>query len=84
MEGSANVWKEEVYFIIPTEINPENTTLRTEKGDVAYWPDGPGFCIFFGESQPAGPIQVFGKVKEGIEKFQRIKNGDIVKVRTPD
>ncbi|MGC8817122.1 MAG: cyclophilin-like fold protein [Candidatus Hadarchaeum sp.] len=79
-EGVADVWKEEIYFEIPVKIKPERTTTRTKTGDVSYWPDGPALCVFFGSSQPVGPVETFGVVRQGIENFRRLKAGTTVTV----
>jgi len=80
LEGKAEIWKEEVYFEIPVKIEAENPTPQTTAGDVAYWPDGPGFCIFFGKSQPISPVNTFARIEEGVEKFKKAKSGDPIKV----
>lgn len=71
-EGNANFYKEEIYFDIPVEIEPEDATPSTSKGDVCYWPEGPAFCIFFGDSQPVSPVNTFAKADEKVEKFANI------------
>lgn len=81
IEGEATIYKEEVYFDIPVEIEPEDATPTTERGDVSYWPDGPGFCVFFGDSQPVSPVNTFAEVEEGIEKFREVEEGDEVAIR---
>ena len=80
-EAELEIWKEEVYFEIPVKIPPEDPTPRTEAGDVSYWPEGPGFCIFFGRSQPLSPVNTFARVRSGIEKFRRVKTGDRITIR---
>ncbi|MBC7219708.1 MAG: hypothetical protein H5T49_06235 [Hadesarchaea archaeon] len=79
-EGVVDIWKEEIYFEIPVKIKPEKTTTRTAAGDVSYWPDGPAMCVFFGSSQPVGPVETFGVIRRGIENFRRLKAGDRVTV----
>ena len=80
-EAKFEIWKEEVYFNIPVKIPPENPTPRTTAGDVSYWPEGPGFCIFFGRSQPISPVNTFARIKSGIENFRKVKTGDRITVR---
>lgn len=80
LEGEAEIWKEEVYFEIPVRIGAEKPTPRTAAGDVAYWPDGPGFCIFFGRSQPISPVNTFARVESGIEGFRGVKGGNVIRV----
>lgn len=81
LEAELEVWKEEVYFDIPVRIAPENPTSKTSAGDVAYWPEGQGFCIFFGRSQPISKVNVFARVREGVELFKLVKTGDSIKVK---
>lgn len=80
-EAEAEIWKEEVYFEIPVKIPPENPTPKTKAGDVSYWPEGPGFCIFFGKSQPISPVNTFARIRSGIEEFRKVKSGDRIEVR---
>lgn len=84
LEAELEVWKEEVYFEIPVKIEPENPTPETRAGDVSYWPEGPGFCIFFGSSQPISPVNTFARVEKSAEQFRRVKTGDkiVVKVKS--
>ncbi len=80
IEGSAKLWKEEVYFEIPLEYELENPSDATKKGDIAYWPPGKAFCIFFGESQPYSEVSVIGGIKKGVEKFSSVKEGDAIRI----
>jgi len=79
-EAELEIWKEEVYFEIPVKIPPENPTPKTSAGDVSYWPNGPAFCIFFGSSQPISPVSTFTRIKGGLEKFRKLKSGDLITV----
>lgn len=49
IEGVGHRWGEEIYFEIPLKL-PEAGNARTEMavGELAYWPVGAAFCIFFG------------------------------------
>lgn len=80
-EAELEIWKEEVYFEIQVKIPPENPTPKAEAGDVSYWPEGPGFCIFFGRSQPLSPVNTFARIRSGVEKFRKVKTGDRISVR---
>ncbi len=81
LEGKASLYKEEIYFDIPIDIEPEDATPNTQKGDVSYWPEGPAFCLFFGGSQPVSPVNTFARVDEGVEDFGEVEDGDEVVVR---
>lgn len=83
-EGEVEIWKEEVYFDIPVKIPAEHPTSKTTAGDVSYWPEGPGFCIFFGSSQPISPVNTFAKIRSGVENFRTVRSGDSIAVRGRD
>jgi len=55
-------------------------------GDIAYWPPGNAFCIFFGptpastgsEIRPASAVNVVGKVKGDTKVFKAVGSGEQV------
>ncbi|TFF83691.1 MAG: hypothetical protein EU552_02920 [Promethearchaeota archaeon] len=71
MELNLARWGEELYGTIPVKVGKENAQLECEIGDVGYWPDGRGFCIFFGKTPAskddkpvaATPVNIFGKIE---------------------
>ncbi|MFX1282576.1 MAG: cyclophilin-like fold protein [Promethearchaeota archaeon] len=84
IESDVRTWGEEIYFTIPLSLPEENARSVVELGDVAYWPEGECFCVFFGmtpltssldEIKPASPVNVFGKVIGDLEKLKSIKPG---------
>jgi hypothetical protein len=93
LESSANVWGDEIYFDIPLniELEPE-AGADVEIGDLAYWPAGPAFCIFFGptpvskEDQPRAysPVNVFGRIIGNAKQFKGVSSGAVVKVIVVD
>ena len=81
IEGKANLWLDEVYFFIPMELEYENQSNTSNKGDLSYWPQGAAFCIFYGESQPASPVNHIGQVTSNLELFGEIEQEDKIIVR---
>jgi len=88
-ESSANVWGDEIYFDIPLSLELEpDARADVEVGDLAYWPAGPAFCIFFGPTpvstgdQPRAysPVNVFGRVSGDTGKLKTISAGAVIKV----
>lgn len=88
-EGSANVWGDEIYFDIPLSIGQEpDARADVEVGDLAYWPAGPAFCIFFGPTPVSSsdkpraysPVNIFGKVLGDAKQFKAVSNGAAVRV----
>ena len=90
LEGSVNVWGDEIYFDIPLTIDQEpGASQDVEVGDLGYWPAGPAFCIFFGPTpvssgdQPRAysPVNVFGRVLDNPQLFKSVASGAIIKIR---
>ena len=88
-ESTANVWGDEIYFDIPLSLDQEpDARADVEIGDLAYWPAGPAFCIFFGptpvstDDQPRAysPVNVFGRVLGDAKQFKAVSSGAMVKV----
>jgi len=75
IEGMAALWKEEVYFDIPVKMGNEKAKAKVKKGDLAYWPMGNAFCIFWGETQPYSPVNLVGRVTKNLELFEKVKSG---------
>lgn len=89
IEGAANRWGDEIYFVIPVNLDAEPDAKEiVEEGDIAYWPEGCCFCIFFGktpaskgnEIRAASKVNVFGKIKGDAKVFKKVKDGDLVVV----
>ena len=86
--GRVNRWGEEVYFRIPVTLSEENSQLEVKVGDLGYWPQGNGFCIFFGrtpastseEPKAASPVNVFGRVLEDSTVFRKTKSGEEIRI----
>jgi hypothetical protein len=87
IESEVKTWGEEIYFSIPLSMPEENAKETVNLGDVAYWPEGQCFCVFFGktpitvdlsEIKPASPVNVFGKVVGDLESLKSINSGSIV------
>ena len=87
IEGNANTWGEEIYFEIPISLDAEEDAKEiVEKGDIAYWPQGKCFCIFFGktpasqddEPRAASKVNVFGKIIGDYNVFKKVNDGDKV------
>jgi len=75
LEGRAAVWREEVYFQTNVTIGTEKEKTRVEKGTIAYWPLGSAVCVFYGNSQPYSPVNVIGRIAEGLNLFREVKQG---------
>jgi len=75
-------WGEELYGEIPVSIEKENSQVDCEVGDIGYWPDGKGFCIFFGPTpvskdekpRAASPVNIFAKIEGDAKIFNQFSS----------
>ena len=83
-ESTVNTWGNEIYFTIPVAVQQEHDArAEVEIGELAYWPMGKAFCIFFGptpvsrDDKPRAysPVNVFGRVLGDATAFKGIANG---------
>jgi hypothetical protein len=75
------IWKEEIYFDAPCTVGPEKPKATVQPGDIAYWPPGKAFCIFYGNSQPYSAVNVVGKITTDLEPLRKIKQCEWVTVK---
>ena len=75
IEGMAALWQQEVYFDIPVKMGSEKASPTVKNGDLAYWPMGNAFCIFWGDTQPYSPVNIIGKITQNLELFEQVKSG---------
>ena len=75
IEGMAALWQDEVYFNNPVKMGNEKSSSKVDQGDLAYWPMGSAFCIFWGKTQPYSPVNILGKVTKNLELFEKVKSG---------
>jgi hypothetical protein len=87
--GSANVWGDEIYFSIPAHIEQsQDAKQEVEVGDMAFWPAGDAFCIFFGPTPVSinempraySPVNVFGRITGDAILLKEVRNGADIKV----
>ena len=84
IEGSVNTWGEEIYFAIGSKIAlEEDSSEIVSIGDLAYWPPGEAFCIFFGitpasyddEIRAASAVNIFGRIIGDTRVFKKVRAG---------
>ena len=89
IEASANTWGDEVYFAIPLHVAQEpGASDLVQAGDVAYWPPGHAFCIFFGptpasrgsECRAASAVTVVGRIDGDARVFASVPDGEDVRL----
>jgi len=88
IESSGNLWGEEIYFSIPVSSELDKTARDTvERGELAYWPIGKAFCIFFGptplsegedEIVCADNVNIVGRIIGDPAKLKKFEDGDFI------
>jgi hypothetical protein len=87
--ASGNRWGDEIYFAIPvTEKGAPDARADMEVGELAYWPPGSAFCIFFGQTpasktdkpRAASPVNPIGRVLDDVEPLKTVPDGAPVRI----
>ena len=86
LEREINVWGGEIYFEVPVDQPLQGGRKVMERGEVAYWPEGSAFCIFFGPT-PASkgkapeaytPVSPLGRVVTNLERLEHLPDRSVV------
>ena len=89
VEAKASTWGHEIYFPVPLKLAATKSDRDVVgMGDIAYWPPGNAFCIFFGktpasrgeEIRAASPVTVLGRVDGDPELFNAVEDGQLVRL----
>ena len=87
---TVNTWGHEFYFDIGVQAEQEpDASDVVEVGDLAYWPPGMAFCVFFGrtpasqehEVRAASPVNVVGRIDDPpIDALRRVRTGTSIRI----
>ena len=88
ISAAASTWGDEIYFVIAIKTGPENAVSVVREGDLAYWPEGNCFCIFFGktpastdtEIKPASPVNLVGRFSGDPELWKKVSAGGTIRL----
>ncbi|MGI6037488.1 MAG: cyclophilin-like fold protein [Limnochordia bacterium] len=89
IEARGNRWGEEIYFSIPVKAPVVDPHPVVELGELAFWPPGNAFCIFFGptpasmgdECRAASAVSRFGRIKGDALQLTAVRSGEKVTVK---
>ena len=92
IEARVQTWGDEIYFGIGIRAEAEAAKDVVALGDLAYWPPGSAFCIFFGptpmshgdEIRPASPVTVVGRVVGDATMFKKVAAGTTIRLERHD
>jgi uncharacterized protein len=85
-----NVWGDEIYCSIPVHLDIEEPGQEIMAiGDLAYWPPGHAFCIFYGRTpastderpRAASEVVLIGKI-DGDATILRDASASSIKIKT--
>ena len=89
IRGIAQRWGGEIYFSIPVSCELEDDSRDVlEAGELAYWPPGRAFCIFFGptpasqsnEIRAASAVNIVGKLTGDFSTLWDVPDGAPVSI----
>jgi uncharacterized protein len=88
IEAKGQTWGDEIYFDIGLSARAEKAREVVDVGDLAYWPPGQAFCIFFGptpasrgdECRAASAVNVVGKIVGDARVFTKVRSGSRVTI----
>jgi uncharacterized protein len=61
-------------------VGVEKPRNQFKRGDVAFLPSGGLVCIFLGDARSDRPLNPVGKVESGIESFDAVRPGDVIRL----
>ncbi len=89
IQGNAQRWGGEIYFSIPVSCEIEDDSRDVlDAGELAYWPPGRAFCIFFGptpasqgdEIRAASAVNIVGRLKGDFSALWDVPDGAPVSI----
>lgn len=88
IDAKGQTWGDEIYFDIGVTASAEKAREVVDVGDLAYWPPGQAFCIFFGptpasrgdECRAASPVNIVGKIVGDARVFTKVRSGSRVTI----
>ncbi len=93
IQGNANCWGDEIYFSIPVKVEEADDARQDmEVGELAYWPSGSAFCIFFGPTPVStgdapraySNVNTFGRIDEDVSTLKTVRDGEVVRIERLD
>lgn len=69
-----------VCLFTSVRVGVEKARTRYARGEVAFLPSGALICVFARDVESERPLNPIGRVEMGIEVFDRIRTGDVIRV----
>jgi uncharacterized protein len=81
VNGRAVRYGQEIYFQVNVKAPGEKPRSNMEIGSLGYWPQGDAVCIFYGPTRPYSPVNLLGRITNGLEFFEKVKEGTLITIR---
>ncbi|MDG6963485.1 MAG: hypothetical protein JRN27_01395 [Nitrososphaerota archaeon] len=80
LASRASVQPPMVCLFSQLQVGVEKPRSQFTRGDVAFLPSGGLICIFLGAARSDRPLNPLGKMESGLERFDSVRSGDVLKV----
>jgi hypothetical protein len=79
-DSRVNLQPAMVCLLTELRVGVEKPRTRFARGDIAFLPSGGLICVFLGDANSDRPLNPVGKVESGLEIFDAIRRGDVVRL----
>jgi hypothetical protein len=79
-DSRVNLQPAMVCLFTDLRVGVEKPRTQFARGDVAFLPSGGLICVFLGDAKSVRPLNPVGKVESGVEIFDTIRRGDVVRL----
>ncbi|MDG6986007.1 MAG: hypothetical protein JRM73_04590 [Nitrososphaerota archaeon] len=79
-DSRVTVYPAMVSLFTQLRVGVEKPRTQFSRGDVAFLPSASLICVFLGNAKSERPLNLIGKVDSGVELFDAIRPGDVVRI----
>jgi len=79
-DSRVNLQPAMVCLLTDLRVGVEKPRTQFARGDIALLPSGGLICVFLGDARSDRPLNPVGKVESGMETFDAIRRGDVVRM----
>ena len=79
-DSRVNLQPAMVCLLTDLRVGVEKPRTQFSRGDIAFMPAGGLICVFLGDAKSDRPLNPLGRVESGIETFDSVTRGDVVRV----
>ena len=79
-DSRVTVYPAMVSMFTQLRVGVEKPRTQFARGDVAFLPSASLICVFLGSAKSERPLNPIGKVDSGVELFDALRPGDVVRI----